>query len=143
MTTGGEAMDTTTAVRPRWVLSPVDYRAYALPDDGSDEPVPVVSAPCGPPVAVAGADPAWCGVSALRGGLLAAAAVAPDYAYTAGLTARSGRYTALCGHQVPSVAMVCPPGPDCAGCAAAAGAPLPSGRHRRPTRRGRRRGGAW
>ncbi|MGH4017775.1 MAG: hypothetical protein ACRDT0_00735, partial [Pseudonocardiaceae bacterium] len=50
-----------------------------------------------------------------------------DDDYTAGLTARSGRYTALCGRQVPSVAMVCPPGPDCAGCAAAAGAPLPSG----------------
>ncbi|MGH3978539.1 MAG: hypothetical protein ACRDRZ_05995, partial [Pseudonocardiaceae bacterium] len=45
-----------------------------------------------------------------------------DDAYTAALVERSGRYTALCGRRVPSVPMVCPPGPECRGCAAAAGA---------------------
>ncbi|MGH4018173.1 MAG: hypothetical protein ACRDT0_02795 [Pseudonocardiaceae bacterium] len=65
-----------------------------------------------------------------------------DDAYTAGLVERSGRYTALCGRRVPSAPMVCPPGPDCAGCLAAVGVPLRGGRHRRPTRRGRHRGGA-
>lgn len=60
-----------------------------------------------------------------------------DDAYTAGLAARRGRYTALCGHRVVAAALVCPPGPDCRGCAAAATVavtPL-------PTRRGRHRGG--
>ncbi|MGH4021509.1 MAG: hypothetical protein ACRDT0_20210 [Pseudonocardiaceae bacterium] len=65
--------------------------------------------------------------------------VAED-AYTAGLVAGSGRYTALCGRRVASAALVCPPGPDCRGCVAAAGVPHPGGRHRRTTRRGRHRG---
>ena len=70
-----------------------------------------------------------------------------DDAYTAGLTARSGRYTALCGHRVVAAALVCPPGPDCQGCAAAAAIvvtphPTRRGRHRRGARPGRHRDGA-
>ncbi len=69
-----------------------------------------------------------------------------DDAYTAGLTARSGRYTTLCGHRVVAAALVSPPGPDCRGCAAATVAVTPHptrrGRHRRGTRSGRHRGGA-
>ena len=70
-----------------------------------------------------------------------------DDAYTAGLVARSGRYTALCGHRVVAAALVCPPGPDCQGCAAVAAAvavtphPTTRGRHRRGTRPARHRGG--
>jgi len=63
--------------------------------------------------------------------------VAED-AYTAGLTARSGRYTALCGHRVTAAALVSPPGPDCQGCAAAAMAAVTP----HPTRRERHRRGA-
>ncbi len=44
-----------------------------------------------------------------------------DDAYTAGLVAGSGRYIALCGRSVASTAIVCPSGPDCRSCAAAAG----------------------
>jgi len=70
--------------------------------------------------------------------------VAED-AYTAGLTARSGRYTALCGHRVTAAALVSPPGPDCQGCAAAAAAvavtphPTRRERHRRGAHRSRHR----
>jgi hypothetical protein len=67
-----------------------------------------------------------------------------DAAYTAGLIAGRGQYAALCGHRVTAAALVCPPGPDCQGCAAAGGA-VPRGgpgRHRRAPRRGRHRGGA-
>ena len=65
-------------------------------------------------------------------------------AYTAGLVAGSGRYTALCGRLVMAAALVCPPGPDCQGCTAAVGAAhrAEHGRHRRGTRRGRHRGSA-
>ena len=71
-----------------------------------------------------------------------------DDAYTTGLVARSGRYTALCGHRVVAAALVCPPGPDCQGCAAAAAAVAVTphattrARHRRGARQGRHRGGA-
>ena len=71
-----------------------------------------------------------------------------DDAYTTGLVARSGRYTALCGHRVVAAALVCPPGPDCQGCAAAAATvavtphPTTRGRHRRGPHPGRHRGGA-
>ncbi|MGH4019320.1 MAG: hypothetical protein ACRDT0_08805 [Pseudonocardiaceae bacterium] len=69
-----------------------------------------------------------------------------DDAYTAGLAAHSGRYTALCGHTVVAAAMVCPPGPACRNCATAAAiavAPrrIRQGRHRQDTRPGRHRGG--
>ena len=68
-----------------------------------------------------------------------------DDAYTTGLTTRSGRYTALCGHRVLAAALVCPPGPDCWGCAATAAAltphPVSRGRHRRGTHPGRHRRG--
>lgn len=63
-----------------------------------------------------------------------------DDAYTAGLASRSGRYTALCGHRVVAAALVCPPGPDCRGCAAVAARAVAVTPH--PTRRGRHRGGA-
>ncbi len=70
-----------------------------------------------------------------------------DDAYTAGLTARSGRYTTLCGHRVVAAALVSPPGPDCQGCAAAATVavtphPARRGRHRCGARSGWHRGGA-
>ncbi|MGH4022604.1 MAG: hypothetical protein ACRDT0_25885 [Pseudonocardiaceae bacterium] len=67
-----------------------------------------------------------------------------DDDYTAALVAGSGRYTALCRRRVASAALVCPPGPECRGCAAAAGATHSGGpgRHRRVTRRGRHRRGA-
>lgn len=71
-----------------------------------------------------------------------------DDAYTAGFAERKGRYTALCGHRVLAAAMVCPPGPDCHGCAAAAAAatvtprPAGRGRHRRGTHPGRHRRGS-
>ncbi|MGH3979548.1 MAG: hypothetical protein ACRDRZ_11205 [Pseudonocardiaceae bacterium] len=44
-----------------------------------------------------------------------------DNAYTPALVAGSGRYAALCGRRVQSAPMICPPGPDCRDCAAAAG----------------------
>ncbi|MDQ3885726.1 MAG: hypothetical protein M3308_01595 [Actinomycetota bacterium] len=67
-----------------------------------------------------------------------------DDAYAAGWAARNGRYVALCGHRVVAAALVCPPGPDCYGCAAAAGVRLRigRGRHRHSTHPGRRRGRA-
>ncbi|MCA1674102.1 MAG: hypothetical protein LC799_18525 [Actinobacteria bacterium] len=68
-----------------------------------------------------------------------------DGAYTTGLAARRGRYTALCGHRVVAAALVCPPGPDCRECAAAAAVtphPTRRGRHRRGARPGRHRGDA-
>ncbi|MGH3979477.1 MAG: hypothetical protein ACRDRZ_10840, partial [Pseudonocardiaceae bacterium] len=67
-----------------------------------------------------------------------------DDDYTAGLVARSGRYTALCGHTVVAAALVCPPGPACRDCAALAVTRRRTrqGRHRRDARPGRHRGGA-
>ncbi len=61
-----------------------------------------------------------------------------DDAYTAGPAARSGRYTELCGHRVLAAALVCPPGPDCRSCAAAAAVAVTPP----PIRRGRHRGAA-
>ncbi|MDQ3988185.1 MAG: hypothetical protein M3291_03120 [Actinomycetota bacterium] len=67
-----------------------------------------------------------------------------DDAYAVGWAAHSGRYVAVCGHRVVAAALVCPPGPDCYGCAAAAGVQchIGRGRHRRGARPGRHRGGA-
>ena len=58
-----------------------------------------------------------------------------DEALAAARAAPGGRPTALCGHHVLATALVCPPGLDCQGCAAAA-APRRTdpGRHRRRTR---------
>jgi len=54
-----------------------------------------------------------------------------------------GRPPALCGHPVLATALVCPPGPDCQGCAAAATPRRTDrGRHRRRTR-GRHRHRTW
>jgi hypothetical protein len=50
-----------------------------------------------------------------------------DDALAAARAVRSGRYTALCGHQVLATALVCPPGPACQGCAAVATPVAPSG----------------
>ncbi|MCA1703016.1 MAG: hypothetical protein LC808_06975 [Actinobacteria bacterium] len=58
-----------------------------------------------------------------------------DEALAAARAAPRGRPTALCGHQVLATALVCPPGPDCQGCAAAATPRRTDrGRHRRHAR---------
>ena len=57
-----------------------------------------------------------------------------DDAHAAGTAAATGRYAALCGHQVAAAPLVCPPGPPCPRCVVhVRHSPLP-GRHGRGAR---------
>jgi len=62
-----------------------------------------------------------------------------DQATAAGLTARHGKYAAVCGHVVVAASMVAPPGPTCLDCETAlhriATGPITSGRSRGSHRR--------